>query len=218
MMDTKIMASDQLPNESEQSTLQKHLAFWDRDHSGIISVWDTCRGLYELGFGVFSIVGAFVINVPFSYPSLPPPKPLDRRNLFTFLLSIPGYLWSYVPDPFFNIHIANIARDKHGSDSETYDHKGRFDRKRFEDIFSNYSEDPDKDTITFMEGMRMIKNNRLVFDLFGWVASITEWGATYFVLWPSDGRCRKDEIKGVFDGTMFFTVAERRKAGLRPSH
>ena len=38
-----------LPDESEQTTLQRHVAFWDREGTGIISPISTYIGFYEIG-------------------------------------------------------------------------------------------------------------------------------------------------------------------------
>ena len=41
---------------------------------------------------------------------------------------------------------------------------------------------------------------------------LTSWkgGVTYIMLWPDDGKMRKDDIRGVFDGSIFYKIATRR--------
>jgi peroxygenase len=79
-----------------------------------------------------------------------------------------------------------------------------------------------------------MKGQRLVWDIFGWggfvfecefavfyllnIASIhkvdleTPSGVTtYVLLWPEDGRMKKDDIRGVFDGSIFYEVAAKRE-------
>jgi len=129
-----------------------------------------------------------------------------------YILSIPAFFWSYVPDPFLRIHIANIHRDKHGSDSGSFNHRGGFDRTSFNEIFTNAAP-PAHDSLSFWEGVNLIKRNHDLFDIFGTLAAVFEWFAVYFMLWPADGRCSKEDIKGVMDGSIFESIAGRRKAG-----
>jgi peroxygenase len=35
--------------------------------------------------------------------------------------------------------------------------------------------------------------------------------ATYIMLWPEDGRMMKEDIRGIYDGSIFYTLAERRE-------
>jgi hypothetical protein len=34
--------------------------------------------------------------------------------------------------------------------------------------------------------------------------------ATYLMLWPEDGRMMKEDIRGIYDGSIFYTLAARR--------
>jgi peroxygenase len=36
------------------------------------------------------------------------------------------------------------------------------------------------------------------------------------MLWPEDGRMMKEDVRGVFDGSIFYTIAARRAKGMRP--
>lgn len=40
---------------------------------------------------------------------------------------------------------------------------------------------------------------------------ITTGIATYIMLWPEDGRMMKEDIRGIYDGSIFYTLAERRE-------
>ena len=70
----------------------------------------------------------------------------------------------------------------------------------------------------------------MVFDFFGSTAAFLECGssfhpgceidcmkltatglATYLLLWPEDGVMRKEDIRGVFDGSIFYKKAEEYK-------
>lgn len=36
----------------------------------------------------------------------------------------------------------------------------------------------------------------------------------YILLWPEDGAMTKDEVRGVFDGSIFYAIAEQRAKAL----
>lgn len=132
--------------------LQQHITFFDPDGDGIIWPLDTFRGFRALGYSLFiSILSLVVIHANFSWPTLPP-----------------GHL---LPDPFCRVHIARIHRDKHGSDSGTYDSEGRFIPQKFEDIFSKYG---DGESLTFRQTIDYLQGQRVVFDFFGWGGAIFE--------------------------------------------
>jgi peroxygenase len=33
----------------------------------------------------------------------------------------------------------------------------------------------------------------------------------YILLWPEDGRMSKEDVRGVFEGSIFYTIAEQQK-------
>ncbi|ROT43139.1 Caleosin-domain-containing protein [Sodiomyces alkalinus F11] len=170
-----------------QTVLQQHCEFFDTDRDGVIYPVDTFRGFYRLGFGVIlSILSVFIIHSNFSYPTQS----------------------SYIPDPMFRLYLDNIHKDKHGSDSGTYDTEGRFVPQKFEDMFAKYAEG--RDYMTIWDVTRLWKGQRLIADPIGWGGAYFEWLATYILLWPEDGRMLKDDIRGVYDGSIFYTIASRR--------
>ncbi|KAL1954175.1 hypothetical protein VTO42DRAFT_1531 [Malbranchea cinnamomea] len=172
---------------SGQTVLQQHCDFFDSDHDGIIYPSDTFKGFWKLGFGVgLSLFAVFIIHANFSYPTLN----------------------SWIPDPFFRVHIANIHKCKHGSDTGTYDTEGRFVPQKFEDVFSKYADG--KDSLSLWQLARALMGQRLLADPVGWFAAFFEWLATYILLWPADGRLRKEDVRGVYDGSIFYTIASRR--------
>ncbi|KEY69579.1 hypothetical protein S7711_06208 [Stachybotrys chartarum IBT 7711] len=171
-----------------QTVLQQHCDFFDRDHDGIVWPLDTFRGFHELGYNVFlCILSVFIIHGNFSYPS------------------VPGYL----PDPFFRVYLENIHKDKHGSDSGTYDTEGRFVPQKFEDMFAKYADG--KDSMTIWDVWNLLKGQRLIADPIGWGGAFFEWIATYLLLWPEDGHMRKEDIRRIYDGSLFYVIADRRK-------
>ncbi|KAK0518418.1 hypothetical protein OC834_007737 [Tilletia horrida] len=175
---------------SSLTTLQAHIAFFDADCDGVVFPWDTFLGFYSLGFGIFlSLLAVGIIHPPFFYFTQP----------------------GWIPNPLMPIYIANIHRDKHGSDTETYDRRGHFQKQRFEAIFQDWSSAPNKDAINFADIVAMFNGRRNIFDAFGMFAFVFEWGSTYMLLWPSDGYVQKDDILGVIDGSIFPVVAAKRK-------
>lgn len=118
---------------------------------------------------------------------------------------------SWIPDPLLRIHIARIHRDKHGSDTGTYDNKGRFRPQNFEEIFANYDRDG-KGGIHLLELLKMWVGQRVLMDFFGWTAFMLEWGATYLLIWPEDRVLRKEDIRKVYDGSIFQDKADQYAA------
>lgn len=49
----------------------------------------------------------------------------------------------------------------------------------------------------------MHKGQRVALDPFGWSASFFEWLGTYLLLWPEDGVMRKDDVRRIYDGSIF---------------
>lgn len=208
---TKLLHSD-----AAIQVLQQHINFFDPDGDGVIWPLDSLLGLHKLGFNwLLSTLAALVIHAQFSYPTQP----------------------TYLPDPAFRIYSANIHKTKHGSDTDTYDNEGRFIPQKFEDIFSKYAQ-PGKDSLSFWDMCNALKGQRLHGDPFGWANAFAEctanhlhpssatllfvclgWltcgvigMATYLMLWPEDGEMKKDDLRRVYDGSLFYTIAERRAA------
>ncbi|KAK3345990.1 Caleosin related protein-domain-containing protein [Lasiosphaeria hispida] len=177
----------------EYTVLQQHVLFWDRDMDGAIYPLDTYRGFRDLGFSIlFSLLSMFIINVNFSYPTR---------------LALGGYL----PDPLFRVYVGGVHKAKHGSDSGTYDHEGRFVPQAFEDMFSKWDADR-KGALSFVELWRMIAGNRLVVDPFGWFAAIFEFGSTWLLL-QKDGMVSKEDLRRTYDGSIFWHIREQRLRG-----
>ncbi|KAF9007881.1 Caleosin [Cyathus striatus] len=173
------------------TSLQQHVAFFDPDGDGIIWPLDTFRGFRDLKFSLFwTIVATLVIHGGFSYVT-----------------------WGHIfPDPFFRLKIKNMHRAKHGSDSETYTVTGDFDETRFNYNFDLYTAPPHTH-MGFYNGVRMIHGNRNAFDPFGWFAAAFEWLATYIFLWPVDGRMKREDVKAIYNGSIFYTVSGRKPKG-----
>ncbi|TFK56892.1 caleosin domain-containing protein, partial [Heliocybe sulcata] len=176
---------------SKESVLQQHCNFFDRDRDGVIWPTDTFRGFYQLGFGLFlSLLSTVIIHTFFAYPT--------------------QEWWQWIPDPLFRIHTERIHRDKHGSDSGSYDNYGGFVPQKFEDFFERYSSLPGKDGLTVLDTVKGIVGQRCVFDPIGWGGASFEWLATWILLWPADGIMKKEDVRGIYDGSIFWSVAKKR--------
>jgi hypothetical protein len=172
----------------DQTVLEQHIAFFDKDGDGVIWPSDTFFGFKELGYNLFiQLFAAFVIHFGMSYATLN----------------------SWVPDPFFRIYVKNINHAKHGSDTGTYDKYGRFMPDKFEAIFKYDREG--KGGVTWWDGMRMVRSNRLLADPFGWTAAFLEFTAAYILVWPKDGIVTREAFRRTYDGSLFFEVAEAEK-------
>ncbi|KAH8894166.1 Caleosin-domain-containing protein [Thozetella sp. PMI_491] len=174
-------------HHKHQTVLQQHCAFFDTDGDGIIWPSDTFRGFSRLGFSIFlALLSTIIIHANFAYPTSP----------------------SIIPDPFFRLYIQNIHRAKHGSDTGTYDNEGRFVPQKFEDMFAKYA--GEKEYITFRDVIRLLKGQRGIMDPIGWGGAFFEWAATYILLWPEDGRMKKEDIRRIYDGSLFYAIAAQR--------
>ncbi|KAJ7556331.1 hypothetical protein O6H91_05G078700 [Diphasiastrum complanatum] len=171
------------------TVLQQHVAFFDRNHDGVIYPWETYAGFRAMGFNpLVSFLSMLFINISFSYATLE----------------------SWIPDPLLPIYIKNIHRTKHGSDSDVYDTEGRFTPWRFEEIFSKYARTHPQ-YVTYDELLEMTEAMRDAFDVFGWIANKLEWGFTYWIAKNEKGMVPKEAIRGVYDGS-FFEVLEKQQS------
>ncbi|CAO1627241.1 unnamed protein product [Sympodiomycopsis kandeliae] len=177
--------------------MQRHCVFFDGSVQGIVTPLDTFYGFYALGFGfILSFIAIFVIHSAFSYPTGP------RTGK-----------WSdWIPDPYFRIWIANIHRNKHGSDTESYDRRGHFQKTKFEQVLDDYSSRVGRDSLSFTDGCVMLLGRRNLMDFFGIFAFIFEWGSTYYLLWPADGYMKKEDMIGVLNGSIFPEIAAARRS------
>ncbi|KAK0876062.1 hypothetical protein LTR87_010114 [Friedmanniomyces endolithicus] len=91
-----------------------------------------------------------------------------------------------------------------------FDAEGRFSPQNFEGLFAKFDErgkggggGGDLGDVA-----RALKGQRCAFDLFGSSAAALEWLAVYLLLWPEDGVIRKEDIRRVFDGSIFQQKAD----------
>lgn len=201
--------------------LQQHCVFFDKDNDGVIWPLDTFYGFHQIGFNIFlCIISMFVIHSGFRCDfSLS----IVHRTFSNNYPQTHSYVTcpSWIPDPLFRVYLPNIHKAKHGSDSGTYDSEGRFAPQHFEDIFSKYGSCPIPDFARYkdsQEGQAYLrpknlaalhKGNRNAMDPFGWGAGVFELFAAW---WISDGALKKEELRSVYDGSLFYQRWEEVKA------
>ncbi|OQV10289.1 hypothetical protein CLAIMM_14309 [Cladophialophora immunda] len=177
--------------KSELTALQQHVLFWDRDNDGIIHPWDVYNGFRDLGFGVLFSLGSLLIPLFFSYPTT--------------------LAHSWFPDPWFRIYVGSIHKAKHGSDTGIFDVDGHFHADRFDAMFDRW------DTsrcggLSNEEMWSMWKKNRLAADVAGWCFGFMEMWTTWLLL-QRDGRVWKEDLRGCYDGTLFWKISESAEKG-----
>ncbi|KAL6187024.1 hypothetical protein ACLB2K_043140 [Fragaria x ananassa] len=172
----------------EHDALQRHVAFFDRNHDGIVYPWETFQGFRAIGCGILlSSFSAFFINFG-----------LSRQTR-------PGKSFSLL----FPIEVRNIHKAKHGSDSGVYDIEGRFVPSKFEEIFIKHAHS-NANALTSEELDGLLKANREPNDRRGWLAAWTEWKILYLLCKDKNGLLHKDTIRAVYDGSLFERMEKER--------
>lgn len=165
---------------SQQTVLQKHCAFWDRDGDGVIWPTDTYHGFRELGFNlIICVLSVFIIHPGFSYPSV----------LKT----------SYIPDPLLRVHLDGIDKCLHGSDTASYDSRGRFQPSQFDQTFEKYARTT-PEGLTVRETFTLLEGQRNILDFFGWFGALFEWYTTVLLTYDRrTGVCGKEHIRRIYE-------------------
>ncbi|KAF9449328.1 Caleosin-domain-containing protein [Macrolepiota fuliginosa MF-IS2] len=171
-------------DKQQNTALQNHVSFFDRDEDGIIWPSDTMIALRELGFGLFwTVFGMMSIHLAFSWIT-----------------------WgTIIPDPFFRLKVNRMHKAKHGSDTEIYTTTGVFDDNRFNYMFDMYTQEPHMH-MTLGEMFTMLQGDRNPYDPFGWVCAFFEWFPTYIMLNPEDGKMKREDVKAVYDVRTVFLL------------
>ncbi|KAJ9644662.1 hypothetical protein H2201_000440 [Coniosporium apollinis] len=176
------------------TALQKHVSFWDRNKDGIIYPWESHAGFRALGFNfLISITSALAFHIlHVSYPTSP----------------------YWIPDPRFPVYLENIHWAKHGSDTESFDEEGNFNRGKFEHIFEKYDRDQ-KQGLYFSEIVDMWRGNRNVFDFVGWAFQVFLWSYLWMLAADEAGVLHKSDVRRQYDGSLYYEIERRRKMGER---
>ena len=176
------------------TTLQRHVSFFDDDGDRGVGVAECARGLKALGmpFGVAE-AAALAIVAPLSLQT--------RGSLLAM-----------------NVDIDKVQKGKHDSDTGILDKRGRFDARRFEKVFgarSTRDRNGDK-AFTAIELTRMVNANRET--LAGFATAMAEW--QLLLVLAADTKAivaglavpalSVNRIKSFYDGTLFYRLAKER--------
>ncbi|KAF7084083.1 hypothetical protein CFC21_087770 [Triticum aestivum] len=180
-----VMAHTEIRN---MTALQKHVSFFDRNKDGIITPSETFEGSVAIGF-----------NATYA------------REFATLVHAANGPITSPAdaPLPHLSIYIENMHRGMHGSDTGAFDVKGRFVPQKFEEIFIKHAKTR-PDGLTYLEMEDMILANRDPLDPASWEGPQIEWGGIYNVASDNDGFLHKDNARGIYDGSVFVKLEEKR--------
>ena len=167
----------------EMTALQKHLAFFDHNRDTKVSVRETFSGLRMLGIpSVLAMPAAISINGAMATPTA-------------------GY-------PTLTLHIRSIEAGIHGSDTGIYDDNGVFVPEKFEAWFKTWDQDGDG-ALNLKELAKRLYKEEDLYDFFGLIASGGEFSALYLVA-AEDGKISKERMLGLYDGSLFYTLARGR--------
>jgi peroxygenase len=83
--------------------------------------------------------------------------------------------------------------------------------EKFEELFSKFAKG-DKTRLTFWELLELTKSQMNAHDVFGRTAEKLEWLITYQLIKDAEGLVSKDHIRGVYDGSLFQTMAKLHKS------
>ena len=178
-------------SRSTDTTLQRHVSFFDDDGDRGVGVAECARGLRALGLAVgVAEATALAIVAPLSLQT--------RGSLLAM-----------------NVDVDNVHKGKHDGDTGILDKRGRFDARRFEKVFGARSavDRNGEKAFTAIDLTRMINANRET--LAGYVAAMAEW--QLLLLLAADTKAivagvtvpalSVTRIKSFYDGTLFYKLA-----------
>jgi hypothetical protein len=186
-------------SRATDTTLQRHVSFFDDNGDRSVDVAECTRGLKALGLavGVAEAV-ALAIVVPLSLQT--------RGSLLAM-----------------SVDIDQIHKGMHDGDTGILDKRGRFVAKRFEKVFgarSTVDRNGDK-AFTAIELTRMIMANRE--SLAGFAAAMGEWQLLLALAADTSAvegghsvpALSVARMKSFYDGTLFYKLAKQHAKGNR---
>lgn len=175
-----------------RTPLQQHLDFFDINKDGVIMPWETFLALRFLKFAwepfnsIISFWVAAFFHVAFAWPS--------QRG--------------FLPHPLFPIVTKNAMSTVHGSSSGAIDQYGYFVPARFEAIWSSYDRQG-RGRLSLLDVLRLVWDKAHLNDPFGTFATGFQWLLTWWLFRDDADLLRKNDIRGLYDGTAFYRLADR---------
>lgn len=178
--------------------LQKHVAFFDKDADGKLTLAETTQGLGELGVAkLLQTATALFINGGLGFRTNPSHRPT------------------------LTVDIANIKAGKHPGDTGIFDKEGNFNPARFDELFAKYDADR-SGSLSWQELEAMITDNARR-DGAGKPGAIAEF--KLLMRLAANGKTvengkevptiSRERLLQFYNGTLFYRIAaERRAAGL----
>ncbi|MCL7032452.1 hypothetical protein MKW94_015055 [Papaver nudicaule] len=174
---------------NNQTVLQKHASFFDRNKDGVIYPWETFQALRAIGLGVgMSAFAAAIINMGMSGKTRP----------------------GKCPNLLFPIEIKNIIKAKRKADTGIYDAEGNFDAAKFEEIFVKHSSSGT--ALTEDELLGLMKPRTGLRDYFEWFGGWLGWKNFYTVCKDKDGLVQKETLRAFYTGAGLFEQIEQERA------
>ncbi|KAL6605837.1 hypothetical protein ACP70R_041490 [Stipagrostis hirtigluma subsp. patula] len=174
------------PYGANMTDLMHHVEFFDKNKDGVITITESIQSFIAIGCD----------------PAFATSAATATHSAFGPLTTPPGKL------PSLNIHVSHIHGAIHGSDSGAYDKKGSFVPKNFDKIFQKHSHIK-RDALAWWEVEEMLIANRDLNPI-SCPAAETEWQLIYFLGKDSRGYLHKDTVRGIYDGTVFPKLADRK--------
>lgn len=189
-------------SQANQTVLQQHCTYFAQSRSGtdIIYPLDTYHACRAWDWSIpLCLFFAGAIHFVQSYGSCPN---------------------AILPDPFFRIWIGNLHKNKHGSDSNTFDNEGGFQTAQFERFFDKYGSvtvnEKGEKGMTKWDVWRGLRRQALALDFFGQVSAFFEWLFTYIFISPPDGILTQTDVQNICNGSAFIEQARKIRQS-RPS-
>ena len=178
-------------SRAADTTLQRHVSFFDDNGDRGVDLAECARGLRALGLAVgVAEAAALAIVAPLSLQT--------RESLLAM-----------------NVDIDRIQEGKHAGDTGILDKRGRFVASRFEEVFGARStvHRSGSTAFTATDLTRMINANRET--LAGYVAAMAEWQLLLAIAADTTavegGRTvpalSVARIRSFYDGTLFYRLA-----------
>jgi hypothetical protein len=191
---------------TQPPAFNEHLAFFDRDENGKISLTETVHGLERLGFGyLLTVPGTAAIHVSVALLGLVQAKPVSARAL----------------------ELPKTGTVRH-PDTRLIDEQGKFDEARLDALFREHGKRFAGEALTMSEIVRMLgatlvsSAQRSLQDALlmptGIVAVAVEWGALLWVAGQQrDGVpvLEKRAVHAFYTDAHFFDHVAERLAKLR---